>query len=365
MSGPHTTAGSGAPTAPPAAERLARRAALDHVLRLVADAPWSASLVLRGSMVMPAWVGDAAREPADLDWVVLEDAVGTDGLDPYPYVDRIETVQQWPEAADGAARYEIWTYEEFGTAGQRPVLPPEGLRWLADEEAVETGPPYLDLLERVARRPRAAPGLVLDAEHARVDGTWTYACYDTPGVRLVVPWRADGLPPGEVRLDFARDERLPEPPVWTLVPRGDGGAPTPVRTASRDLSLAWKLLWLHTDSRDGGRAQGKDLYDAVLLAEKEGAALPPRLLRTVFRGAAPTEADAFDPAAVVRWDVDWAAFQERHPRVPGTAAEWLRRLARALERMRVRRPFETTAVERDPGPAHGRPGVTSGAAAEK
>ncbi|MGV4988018.1 nucleotidyl transferase AbiEii/AbiGii toxin family protein [Streptomyces sp. NRAIS4] len=323
-----------------------RRAALDHVLRLIADAPWSGTLVLRGSMVMPAWVGAAAREPADLDWVVLEDAVAVDALDPFPYVDRIDVVQQWPEAADGAAGYEMWTYEEFDTGGQRPLLPPEGLHWLAEEDAAQEGaPPYLDLLERVARQPEAAPGLLLDAEGARVDGTWGYAEYDTPGVRLIIPWHADGLPPGEVRLDFARDERLPEPPVWTLIPRGDGGPPTPVRTASRELSLAWKLLWLHTDSQDAGRARGKDLYDAVLLAEADGPPLPPRLLRKVFdRAAASAGPDVLDPAAVLRWEVDWAGFQERYPAVRGTAEEWLSRLAGALTPLTAEPAPRTPAV---------------------
>ncbi|MEU0601476.1 nucleotidyl transferase AbiEii/AbiGii toxin family protein [Streptomyces sp. NPDC006393] len=315
----------------------ARRAALDHVLALIACAPWSESLVLRGSMVVPAWVGSAAREPADLDWIAPRNAVGVDPLDPCPYVDRLATVQQWPEAADGAARYEIWTYEEFDTGGQRPRLPPEGLRWLHEDEVVDSGPPYGDLLDRVARWPDAAPGVLLDANDARVDGTWTYAEYDTPGVRLVIPWSAEGLSPGEVRLDFARDERLPEPPVWTLVPRGDGGPLTAVRTASRELSLAWKLLWLHTDSRDGGRARGKDLYDAVVLAEAEGARLTRRLLRSVFgRGTGPVAdgpvADGpLSPAAVSGWDVDWAGFRADHPWVPGTAQDWLRRLVRALD----------------------------------
>ncbi|MEU9480190.1 nucleotidyl transferase AbiEii/AbiGii toxin family protein [Streptomyces sp. NPDC048191] len=326
MNADRPAGGSGAP-----ARR--RRAALDHVLRLVADAPWSGTLVLRGSMVMPAWVGTAAREPADLDWVVLEDTVTVDPRDPYPYVDRIDLVQQWPEAADGAARYEMWTYEEFDTGGRRPLLAPEGLHWLPEEDAAqESAPPYLDLLDRLARHPQAAPGLFLDAEKARVDGTWSYAEYDTPGVRLLIPWHAEGAPSGEVGLDFARDERLPEPPVWTLVPRGDGGPPTPVRTASRELSLAWKLLWLHTDSRDAGRARGKDLYDAVLLAEAEGTRLPARLLRKVFDRAAAAGHPhaALDPAAVLRWDVDWAAFQEQYPAVRGRAQDWLCRLAGAL-----------------------------------
>ncbi|KAK1185667.1 nucleotidyl transferase AbiEii/AbiGii toxin family protein [Streptomyces sp. NBS 14/10] len=81
---------------------------------------------------------------------------------------------------------------------------------------------------------------------------------------------AGGGPPGEVRLDFARDELLPQAPVWTPIPRGDGGTPIAVRTASRELSLAWKVLWLHADCETEGQAQGKDLYDAVLLAEAHG-----------------------------------------------------------------------------------------------
>ncbi|MET7285351.1 nucleotidyl transferase AbiEii/AbiGii toxin family protein [Streptomyces sp. NPDC005573] len=314
--------------------RAARRAALDHVLSLVAEAPWSDGLVLRGSMVMQAWVGDAAREPADLDWVVVEENAGVDPLDPFPYVDGVEEVQQWPEAAAGAARYEMWAYEEFGTGGQRAVPPPEGLRWMSEADLAEPRPPYRDLLERLARSPQAAPGLLLDPEAARPDGTWTYGEYDTPGVRLLVPWHADGLPPGEVQLDFARDETLPDPPVWTAIPRGAGGGPTPVRTVGPDVALAWKLLWLHLDGRDGGRARGKDLYDAVLLAEAAQAPLPARLLRTVFRRAACGAADAADtlrPGEVARWDVDWDGFRQEYPWAQGTAEEWLHRLAGALD----------------------------------
>ncbi|MET9732601.1 nucleotidyl transferase AbiEii/AbiGii toxin family protein [Streptomyces sp. NPDC006458] len=312
--------------------RAAHRAALDHVLALVADAPWSASLVLRGSMTLPAWVGAAAREPADLDWVVLEDAVRVDPLDPYPYVDGVEVVQQWPEAADGAARYEPWREKEFGTHGQRPRLPPEGLTWVrADADTSEQSPPYMDLLDRIRARPEAAPGVLLDADAAQPDGTWTYARYDLPGIRLVVPWRAEGVgEPGEVRLDFARDEQLPEPPEWTAVPRGDGGAPVAVRTVGPAVSLAWKVLWLRSDSATGTRARGKDLYDAVLLAEARGTRLPPRLLRKVLRRGPAGGADAFGPEQVTGWRVDWTAFQAGHPWISGTAQDWLTRLRDAL-----------------------------------
>jgi hypothetical protein len=146
--------------------------------------------------------------------------------------------------------------------------------------------------------------------------------YDTPGLRLTVPWHADGLAPGAIRLEFTLDEPLPDPPVRVPVPRADGGPPTVVAAASPELSLAWKLLWLLTEGGGGGpgTARGKDLYDAVLLAELPGLRPFPRLLRTVL-GRCP---HPVGPDAVRRCRVDWAGF-------PGAAADWLDRLVRALE----------------------------------
>ncbi|WP_326586057.1 nucleotidyl transferase AbiEii/AbiGii toxin family protein [Streptomyces sp. NBC_01294] len=265
--------------------RIMHRAVLDHLLGLVVGSPLGDDLVLRGSMVMPAWVGADAREPADLDWIVPRLLlVPVDPEHPYPYVEEPSDVQQWPEAADGADRYEIWKFEEFDTRGLRPVVPPEGLHWVVETEP-DHCPPHEALLDLVRERPVAAPGVVLEADAARDDGTWTYSEYDTPGIRLTIPWKAEGLPPGEVRLDFARDEWLPESPVLTAIPRGDGTGPTVVRTAGRELSLAWKLLWLHADCATEGRARAKDLYDAVLLAEADATKLSPQLLRKVFRHA--------------------------------------------------------------------------------
>src|SRR6266540_690547 len=117
-------------------ERAAHRAALDHVLALTAQASCVERLVLRGGMTMLAWVR-GAREPADLDWVVRPvAAVPLDDLDPYPYVDRIDPVQHWPEAAHGAARNQLWTFEDFDTGGHRPRVPPEGLNWGAGEDTL-------------------------------------------------------------------------------------------------------------------------------------------------------------------------------------------------------------------------------------
>jgi hypothetical protein len=329
--------------------RTARRAALDHVLSLITDAPWSESLVLRGSMLMPAWVGDEARVPGDLDFVVLPElAVPIDPLHPFPYVDEIDAVQEWPEAADGAARYDIWKdgEEEFETRGLRPALPPEGLRWDIDRDNPDTLPPYDDLMGLLSQRPEAPSGVVLDADRAHTDSLWAYGAYGgyegrdgndgidgygSGGVRIIVPWQAEGLPPGQTQLDFALDERLPQAPVWTLVPRGDGGAPFLVRTVSRELSLAWKLLWLHTD---GSGPQCKDLYDAVLLAEADGTRLSPVLLREVLRGlgigAGPY---GFRPESVRLDEADWKAFCIGHPHVRGTAEQWLVRLTMALTSM--------------------------------
>ncbi|MDQ0311855.1 hypothetical protein J2S46_006411 [Kitasatospora herbaricolor] len=315
-----------------------RRAVLDHVLGLIAGAPWSEQLVLRGSAAMLAWAGTAARPPGDLDFVVLPfPGIPVDRLDPYPYLDRIGLLQQWPEAADGAAGYEIWTdgEAEHETRGLRAAVPPEGLRWEFGPEEGEPdprdpGPPYGDLLDLLRRRPEAAPGVLLAADRAREEGNWAYAGAGggLPGVRLRIPWQARGLPPGELQLDFAQDERFPEPPVLTAVPRGDGGGPAVVRTASRALSLAWKLRWLHTDATADGWPQAKDLYDAVLLAEDGCTALSPRLLRTVL-GPARARAGLRPDALRVR-EADWAAFRADHPGARGTAEQWRARLGTAL-----------------------------------
>ncbi|PWK64181.1 hypothetical protein BCL76_11643 [Streptomyces sp. CG 926] len=116
---------------------------------------------------------------------------------------------------------------------------------------------------------------------------------------------AGGLRPvGTAQLDFSRDERLPEAPVWTAVPRGDGGV-TVVRTASLGLSPAWKLRWLVADAATEDGPRCKDLYDAVLPAEAGRERIlpaPPRL-------------------AGVRVDERaWQRFRATHPGMRGSAA---------------------------------------------
>ncbi|MGW2088933.1 nucleotidyl transferase AbiEii/AbiGii toxin family protein [Streptomyces sp. NPDC001880] len=315
--------------------RAARRAVQDHLLSVIAGSPWGDQLVLRGSLPLRAWVGAAAREPGDLDWIVYGPSTNefVDRNDPYPYVDGIETVQHWPEAAHGAAAPELWTDEEsHETAGARPVLAPEGLRWVEIEDPDDIDPPSDPTEEVVAALmagPRPPEGIRIDPGRVTSDGVWMYREYETPGVRVVVPWQADGLPPGELRMDFAQDERLPRAPVWTACPRGDGGPPTPVRTADPGLSLAWKLLWLAEDQEAEGRSGAKDLYDAVLLAEYDRTRLPPRLLHTVLG----PHAEGFTPRTVLEWLVDWSAFHAAHPWVDGGPDRLRERLASALARL--------------------------------
>ncbi|MEU8134764.1 nucleotidyl transferase AbiEii/AbiGii toxin family protein [Streptodolium elevatio] len=315
----------------------AHRAALDHVLALVSTAPWSDALVLRGSMAMVAWAGDRARPPRDLDWIVLPPAaVPVDRLDPYPYVDSVDRVQDWPEADGGATAYELYRDEGelLDTGGRHPVVPPEGTHWVQDPYDDERDPSgaVLSLLEQ---RPVTPCGVRLAPSRYDIDSTWDYDEYDFGptgggGVRVRLPWHADGGLEGQVQLDFALDEPMPEPPVFALVPRADELGPTVVRTASRELSLAWKLLWLHVDSAGDDRARGKDLFDAVLLAESPRTRLEPGLLRRVFAKAGALGIGPLTDHDVRNWTVDWRSFHAEHPAVRGDADAWQARLARAI-----------------------------------
>ncbi|MGW0935924.1 hypothetical protein [Streptomyces sp. NPDC002666] len=167
----------------------------------------------------------------------------------------------------------------------------------------------------------------VDPAAVRADGVWLYREYETPGVRVVIPRQADGLPRAtSLRMDFALEERPPESPVWTACPRGDGGPPVPVRTAGPGLSLAWKLLWLAEDFRVCGQSVAKDLYDAVLPAEIPDTRLPPRLLHSVL---GPLSARV-TPEAVRDWSVDWTEFRAGHPWVADDADLLRERPAAAL-----------------------------------
>jgi hypothetical protein len=291
-------------------------------------------------MTMLAWAGDQAREPGDLDWVVRPTTlVPLDDRHPHPYLDDLDPVRLWPEAVHGVPRDEIWMFEDFDTGALPVRLPPEGLRWVPAEESEGLSRPHQDVIELVERSPRTSDGVRIDADTITEDSTWGYA-YDTSdddgdgegtgsgGARVVLPWQVDESLSGRVQLDFAYDERLPEAARLLAVPRQDGGSPTVVWAATPELSLAWKLQWLCTDQVTGGRCAGKDLYDAVLLAELDGVRLPARLLRAVLRRV--PDPDLLRPASIRRWAVDWPALHADHPSVRADPGPWLDRLATAL-----------------------------------
>ncbi|MFI9205406.1 nucleotidyl transferase AbiEii/AbiGii toxin family protein [Streptomyces sp. NPDC053048] len=240
----------------------ARHRALWQVLAAVAGSEWAGHLMLRGSMLLRTWYGDAAREPGDLDFVVVPDT------------------------------------------------------WRIDDERTDT---MLDGIARAAeaRTREAGCPVRIDAAGAVSDEIWTYD--RVPGRRLVLPWTAedDDTPAGTVQLDFVFNEKLPDPPV----PGGDG---TDLMTASRELSLAWKLLWLVTDHHP----EAKDLYDAVLLAEDPGTNLPYELLHRIL--LAEGEPCDLHYILVQAAEADWDEYHKDRPALSDTGMGYLSRLAIAL-----------------------------------
>ena len=83
---------------------------------------------------------------------------------------------------------------------------------------------------------------------------------------------------------------------------------------------AWKLLWLHSDMHP----RGKDLYDAMLLAE--ATTLPSPLLRAVFE-IANSRLPPPEDLASLGDDFEWVGFQQQDQ---PTVDAWKQRLARAL-----------------------------------
>ncbi|WP_329521722.1 nucleotidyl transferase AbiEii/AbiGii toxin family protein [Spirillospora sp. NBC_01491] len=250
----------------------ARRRALDHVLAAVAASPWAGNLVLRGSVLLRAWYGADAREPGDLDFVVVPDTWKVSG-------------REARRMLTGIAR----AVEEVSGAD------PDG-------------------------------GVRLRADEAMRSDIWTYS--KVPGRRLVLPWTCEGVPDGIVQLDFVFNERPAVPPEPTAVPRGDGGEAPVLGAATPELSLAWKLLWLLEDRYP----QGKDLFDACLLATS--ARLSYRTLMDVLVSADPLYAVNVPTAEkLFEVEADWDAFSKEYPDIPGTRIDYSMMLATSLDAM--------------------------------
>ncbi len=242
----------------------ARRAAMDAVLLAISQSPWADSLVLRGSVLLADRFGEAAREPGDLDFVVVP--------------------------AD-------WRIEQERTGRML-----DGIAAAADGKAG------------------------IKASGAVSEDIWTYD--RVPGRRMVLPWSVPGLPDGQVQLDFVFNERLPVAPEPVGLACG-----AVVLAATPALSLAWKVLWLISDRHP----QGKDLYDAVLLAEH--CHLPNALVQEVFREAGewpyPNAELGLEHIRFLAPDgyvgAEWEHFEAEYPHLAGPGEQaFIDRLVEAL-----------------------------------
>lgn len=253
-----------------AAWRAARREALDLVLAAVAGSPWAGSLVLRGSVLLSAWFGDAAREPGDIDFVVVPG--------------------DWDIGED------------------RTGLMLDGIALAAERHSAAYG-----------------GGVRLSARDAVSDDIWTYE--RVPGRRLLLPWSAPGLPGGGVQLDFVFNERLPVPAERTVLADG-----TSLWAATPGLSLAWKLMWIINDMYP----QGKDVFDAVLLAERHPLSYDLLVEVLQLSGEWPLPGREGLAAPDLAWalgclrEVDWTHFAVQYPDHAAAAEELTARLAAAL-----------------------------------
>ncbi|MEW4488142.1 nucleotidyl transferase AbiEii/AbiGii toxin family protein [Thalassoglobus sp. JC818] len=242
---------------------------LHHILKLISESECAEHLVLRGSVLLRTWFGEQARQPGDLDWVV--------------------TPQNW-------------------SINQQPA------RKLIEE------------LVELLRGSVVDDSLHIPDTPFATDEIWTYE--KAPGRRIIVPWKtSDPRLNGTIQMDFVFGEAMPSQPQFTDVIVGPF-SPIPLRTATIEQSLAWKLLWLATDCF----AMGKDLYDAVLLAEH--SKISADLLKRTF------EADEtlhyshyrnFTAEEIQNWSVEWDDFVKEYPTIPGTAVDWKQRLQAALK----------------------------------
>ncbi|HVV99339.1 MAG TPA: nucleotidyl transferase AbiEii/AbiGii toxin family protein [Planctomycetaceae bacterium] len=237
---------------------------MDGLLRLLGESKWNRHLVLRGSRLMAEWFPDEARNPGDLDWVVVPRSIHADHL---------------------LARELL-----AGTIGLIEAQP------LFGEASI------------------AVTGITSDQ-------IWSYE--RCPGVRVMVPWKADGIPGGVIQMDFVFGERLWIDPVAESVKLCDGSS-VKLNVVPPELALLWKMLWLYCDISP----QGKDVYDAVLLAETASFSLP--MLKNALQ-----QSDSWwvgrDPSLSALAVPEWEAFITEYPWIPGDEEYWIGRLIQALQ----------------------------------
>jgi Nucleotidyl transferase AbiEii toxin, Type IV TA system len=143
---------------------------------------------------------------------------------------------------------------------------------------------------------------------------WAYEVVQ--GRRFVVPWSAGDVN-GVVQVDVTVDEEIFEPPQKSDLP----SAGISVMAATKSQALAWKIFWLMTDAHP----QGKDLYDAVLLARE--VSLSPELERWLRNELEPEMGRPWDgtlmPTTTFR--AEWKHFESEYPNLARATSEPLLR----------------------------------------
>jgi hypothetical protein len=246
-----------------------REEVLLHALKIIAQSPCAANLILRGSLLLAIWNRQVARRPGDLDWVVS----------PHTWTMRNTYSMILLRDIEQSLRGSMGGWE--------------------------------------------TPFIIPDAPFVTED-IW---CYEkSPGKRLVIPWTCeDPAQNGTIQMDFVFGEQLPSEPT-TITFESEPGNWVELQAATPAQSLAWKLLWLETDMH----CQGKDLYDAIVLAE--ATTLNKETFAKTFEIADPKENWlGFTANSIRKWHVEWEHFQNEYPQIEGTADDWKNRLITALE----------------------------------
>ncbi len=248
------------------AERLS---VMHNVLLRISDSPCANHLVLRGSTLMQAWFGSKARAPGDLDWVV--------------------TPATWTmNSRDGKTLIK-------------------------------------DLIEKI-QNSTISDNLRISAKAPAVEDIWTYE--KAPGKRIVLLWEnSQNEPRGTLQIDVVFGEPLSIPAQQTSI-RLAHHPPITLMTASKELSLAWKLVWLLTDSYP----MGKDLYDATLLSDVTRPTL--ENIRFAFSLHATKWYDPFkefNPEAIRQLYLEWDDFLKEYPWIEDGAGVLKERLIKNLD----------------------------------
>lgn len=246
-----------------------REAVLHHILTFITQTEYAENLVLRGSILLKTWLGSKARNPGDIDFVVAPDSLG---------MEDDKSHKMLLEISDGLRGSVI---NEMITIHDQPFASSE---------------------------------------------IWTYE--KAPGTRLIIPWlNKNERFSGTIQIDFVFNESIPIHPSKLKIQIGLFPK-IEIKTVSPEQSLAWKILWIANDQY----AQGKDLYDAVLLAESYP--INKELLEETF---------LLDPDANFDWFrnqflhelerdfTDWDNFIKEYPHIEGSGIDWQRRLIAALK----------------------------------